>query len=170
MTDQQPTQNAAPRRRRWLGLLLLVSLALNLLVAGAIIAHKLRPEKYRRISGPGYTQIIPRKFFFDVGRDRRAELIEAMRQHRKTFRGHRRDLRASALKIAETLEAEPFDRAALETTLDGYRNQAVEMIDEGGRIGRSFFDLLSPGERKLLAKRIRQKAERRKRKKKKKSK
>ncbi len=167
MTVQASAQTGPPRRRRWLGVLLLVSLALNLLVAGFFIAHKLRPEKYRRITGPGYTQIIPRNFFFDVSRDRRAELVEAMRKHRKNFRVHRKELRAAALKLADALEAEPFDPQILEAALNGYRDQAVEMIDEGGRIGRSFFASLTAAERKLIGKRVRQKAERRKRKKKK---
>lgn len=170
MTDQTSVQEKPPRRRRWIGVLLLVSLALNLLVAGFFIAHKLRPEKYRRITGPGYTQLIPRKFFFDISSDRRAELVKAMRAHRKLFRGHRRELRETARRVADALEAEPFDQAALDAALQGFRGKSVELIDEGGRIGASFFAMLTDEERKQLSKRIRQKTEGRRKKKRKKDK
>ena len=169
MSDQLPALTKPPRRRRWVGIVLLASLALNLLVAGFFVAQKLKPEKYRRISGPGYTQIIPRKFFSDVSSDRRAELIEAMRAHRKLFRGHRKELRNAASLVADALEAEPFDPSALDKALQGYRNQAVVLIDEGGRIGLSFIEMLDAGERKLLGKRVRRKAEGRRKKKKKKA-
>lgn len=167
MTDQPSVQEKPPRRRRLIGLVLLVSLALNLLVAGFFIARELRPEKYRRITGPGYTQLIPRKFFFDVSRDRRAELVEAMRAHRKLFRGHRRELRDSAKLVADALEAEPFDQATLEAAIQAFRGKSVELIDEGGKIGTSFFAMLNDEERKQLGKRIRQRAEGRRKKKKK---
>ena len=167
MTDQLPVQVAPRRRRRWVGIVLLISLALNLLVVGFFVAHKLRPDKYRRISGPGYTQIIPRRFFFDVDRSRRGELVQAMRSHRKEFTGYRKQLRAAAKKVADALAAEPFDQAALDEALKGYQQEAVGMIEKGGKIGQTFFAMLSDDERKLLAKRIRQKAEGRRRKKKK---
>jgi len=170
MTDQLSTQANPPRRRRWIGFVLLISLALNLLVAGFFIAHKLRPEKYRRITGPGYTQLIPRKFFFDVSADRRAELVGAMRGHRKLFRGHRRELRDAARLVADALQAEPFDQAALDAALQGFRGKSVELIDEGGRIGASFFAMLTDEERKLLGNRIRQKTQSRRKKKQKKDK
>ena len=170
MTDRPSAPTRPSRHRRWIGLFMLVSLAFNLLVAGFFIAHELRPEKYRRISGPGYTQLIPRKFFFDVDRDRRTELVEAMRAHRKLFRGHRRELRDAAKLVADALEAEPFSQTALDAALQVYRGEATEMIDAGGRIGASFFAMLSDEERKQLGKRIRQKAEGRRKKKKKKAK
>ncbi len=150
---------AGKRRRRWVGIALLISLALNLMVAGYFIAHKLRPEKYRRITGPGYTQIIPRNFFFDVSRDRRRELVEAMRSHRRAFRDLRQDVRTAAIRLADALEAEPFDPNAVAAELELYRSEAVEMIDAGNEIGQRFFNMLTADERKLLANRIRQKAE-----------
>ena len=166
MTDQPSLQEKPPRRRLWIGLILLISLALNLLVAGYFIAHKLRPEKYRLITGPGYTELIPRKFFFDVSQDRRAELVEAMRAHRKLFRDHRRELRDTAKLVADALEAEPFDPSALDAALQAFRGKSVELIDEGGRIGASFFDMLTDQERKQLGNRIRQRAQGRRKKKK----
>ena len=164
MTEQPA---ALPKRRRWVGIVLLISLALNLLVAGFFISHKLKPERYKRISGPGYTQIIPRKFFYDVGRSRKDELVGAMRQHRRLFRDERRELRATAIKVADALNAEPFDRQALVDALAAYRAQAVHLIDKGGEIGIQFFDMLTPEERKLVSHRIRQKAEGRRKKRKK---
>jgi Spy/CpxP family protein refolding chaperone len=132
------------------------------------ISRELRPEKYRRITGPGFTQLIPRKFFFDVSRDRRAELVEAMRAHRKLFTGHRRELRNSAKLVADALEAEPFDQAALEAAIQEFRGKSVQLIDEGSRVGTTFFAMLTDEERKQLGKRIRQRAEGRRKKKKKK--
>ena len=90
-----------------------------------------------------------------------------MRAHRKLFRGHRRELRETAKLVADALEAEPFDQAALDAALQAFRGQSVVLIDEGGRIGASFFAMLNDEERKQLGKRIRQRAEGRRKKKKK---
>ena len=162
------TENAKDRKprktwARWKSILLIVSLGINLAIAGAIVAHKFFGHDHRkhyraRISGPGYTQILPRKFFFDISRDRRKELVTDLKKNRKEFRQLRKDLRAVAIGVADALAADPYDAEATKKALAAYEAQANGMVGKGKSIAIEFFAKLTPEERKLIAKRIRDKA------------
>ena len=153
-----------PRKRRWswVWLALLVSLALNLAVAAAIIAHTFwgpgARHHHQRISGPGYSQVLPRAFFRQLDEARRDELVGELREHRSEFRGLRRDLRDKARGIAEALRAEPFDQAALERAMVEFEQTSGGMITRGGEIARSLFARLTPQERQIMADEIERKS------------
>ena len=152
-----------PRRRRWswVWLALLVSLALNLTVMAAVVSHNVwgeRGARHHRISGPGYTQVLPRAFFRRLDDARRDELVGELRQHRREFRGLRQDLREKARAIAAALKAEPFDQAALERAMAEFEQASGGMITRGGEIARGLFARLTPEERKLMAEEIERKS------------
>ena len=150
----------APKSRRWswLWIVLIASLAVNLAVAAAIVAHKtVGPQRHRSITGPGFTQILPRAFFRDLDRDRREELVGELREHRKGFRALRKSLREKARDIAAALRAEPYDEAAVTRALEVYEAEAQAMVGRGREIAGSFFTRLTPEERKLIADQIERK-------------
>ncbi len=158
------TAPQTPRKRRWswVWLALLVSLALNLAVAAAVIAHNFWGPGGRhhqhRITGPGYTQVLPRAFFRQLDEARRDELVGELREHRREFRGLRRDLREKARGIAAALKAEPFDQAALESAMIDFEQASGSMITRGGEIARGLFAKLTPQERKIMAEEIERKS------------
>lgn len=161
MTTSTPQ---TPRKRRWswVWLALLVSLALNLAVAAAVIAHNFWGPGGRhhqhRITGPGYTQVLPRAFFRQLDDARRDELVGELREHRREFRGLRRDLREKARGIAAALRAEPFDQSALERAMVEFEQASGGMIVRGGEIARGLFAKLTPQERAIMAREIERKS------------
>ena len=106
MTDTGPSA-AAPRRwPRWKGILLVVSLALNLLVVGivatAAVRHRLAPP-------PGTSQATVLSYARTLPDPRRRDLWEATRAERTALRPYRAELRRARDEVRKTLVAEPFD-------------------------------------------------------------
>jgi uncharacterized membrane protein len=96
------------RAPRWMLVLLVASLALNLLVLGLVGALMWRiriPPPWAHAVAPnllGYASTLPA--------DRRKELWELSAQERKQVRPFRREVRAARQETIKTLVAEPFDR------------------------------------------------------------
>lgn len=111
MTDTDPSA-ATPRRwPRWKGVLLVVSLALNLLVIGivatAAVRHRLAPP-------PGVTQATVLSFARTLPDPRRRDLWETTRTERLALRPYRTELRRAREELRKALSAEPFDAATFQ--------------------------------------------------------
>lgn len=158
-TTPAPEAEKAPRRWRWTGILLVASLVLNCLLGGAIAARWFAEERMERFSGASYTQLIPRRFMADLPGERRRELLGILGGHRKDFREGRGRLKAASIVIANALEAEPFDPEALNRATQDFGGEAFKLITRGSDVTREVVMKLSPEERKLLGKRIRERAE-----------
>jgi uncharacterized membrane protein len=142
-------------------IVLLASLAFNLLVLGAIGSHFLfeKQPTRERYSGPAFTDILPRTFFLALDPERRRALAERFAGDRKAFRDGRRDMRQAAIKVADTLKAEPYNAAETEAALARYNAISRSMIDRGATVSRDLVATLKPEERTLLADKIRDRAE-----------
>lgn len=152
MSDAQTPKT---RRWSWVWIALIASLAINLAVVAAIVAHQAAgPHRHRSITGPGFTQILPRAFFRELDRDRRDELVGELREHRKGFRELRTTLRERARDVASALRAEPYDEAAVAKALEVYEAEAQTMVGRGREIAGNFFARLTPQERQLMADQI----------------
>jgi uncharacterized membrane protein len=142
-------------------IVLLASLGFNFLVIGAVGSHFLlekQPQR-ERYSGPAFTDILPRTFFLALDPERRHALAERFADDRKAFRDGRRDMRQAAIKVADTLKAEPYDAAQTEAALSRYDAISRSMIDRGSTVSRELVATLKPQERALLADKIRDRAE-----------
>jgi uncharacterized membrane protein len=142
-------------------IVLLASLGFNFLVIGAVGSHFLlekQPQR-ERYSGPAFTDILPRTFFLALDPERRSTLAERFAADRKAFRDGRRDMRQAAIKVAETLKAEPYDAGNTEAALATYDSISRSMIDRGSTVSRALVASLKPQERALLADKIRDRAE-----------
>ena len=96
------------RTPRWMLVLLVSSLALNLLVLGLVGALMWRI----RIPPPWAHTVAPNLLGYasTLSADRRKDLWELSAQERKQVRPFRREVRAARQETIKTLVAEPFDR------------------------------------------------------------
>ena len=94
----------------WTMFLLVASLAVNLLIAGALGMRYFSPERLERWSGASFTQLLPRRFLSDLPEDRRREFLDLLKSRREVFRESRAGMRDAALRFAEALERDPVRR------------------------------------------------------------
>lgn len=164
MSDVTASVNppAQPGRARLWWFVLIVSLALNLVAIGTVIAHLIMgPPSPERIEGYSSLQILPRGFVSDLKGERRDLIVGILRKFRGEFRARRAEMRANTEKIAVALEAEPYDPEAVTHAIDQFAATGRLMIDGGVLTVKTVIDELTPDERKLLAKSIRERDERR---------
>lgn len=163
MSDVPPTPPVAapPRRWPWLTIALIASLALNLVIGGAIATRFAFPERAERIMGIGpVAQILPRRFFGDLPRERRKELTAVIRSYRDGFQGGRAKLRDAANGLAAALEAEPYDPATTTAAVAVVEQAGQAMLGDGVKLANDLIGRLTPEERKALAQRLRDRAAR----------
>jgi uncharacterized membrane protein len=146
------------QRSRWWTALLVSSLAINLLIGGAVAARFFTREGHERFVGASYTQLIPRRFFAEIPRERRRVLLDILKQYRKDFRGDRDAFEAAATKLADALVIEPYDVEKVKLVINEFSNQAGKLAARGGDAALDILAQLSPDERKLLAEAIRNRA------------
>lgn len=147
MTDTGPSA-AAPRRwPRWKGILLVVSLALNLLVLGivatAAVRHRLAPP-------PGASQATVLNFARTLPDPRRRDLWEATRAERTALRPYRGELRRAREDVRKTLTAEPFDADRFKAA----HAQLLEAESSARKAAQTLFETvvmrLTPDERRAF--------------------
>jgi len=161
MTAEATPAARTGRSRLW-WIVLIASLALNLLAVGAVIAHWIHgPPPPGRIEGYSSLQILPRQFVSDLQGERRDIIVGILRKFRGEFRERRAEMRANTEKIAQALEAEPYNPEAVTAAIDQFAATGRLMIDGGVLTVKTVIEVLTPEERKLLAQRIRERDERR---------
>ena len=157
MTPAETVSPAASpgSRSNWLKIVLVVSLAVNLLFIGGGVARYLTHGTPERMSGISQMQLIPRKFLGELDRPRRAELMSVFKQFAISFRKGRKAARDEVFNLASALEAEPYDAARVSAAVDAFSSKSLMLVEDGGRAAIALISKLTPGERQLLAKHIR---------------
>ena len=145
---------------RWWPALLIASLALNLLIGGAIATRFLTHGGPQRFIGASYTQLIPRSFFAEMPSDRRRVLLDILRQYRKDFRADRDGTESVAAKLVDALVTEPYDVEKVKLVVSEFAGQSGKLAARGGDAALDIIGRLSPDERKILAEAIRDRASR----------
>ncbi len=120
-------QNSTSKRkgnRRWVRVVLFVSLAVNLLVVGLVVGALLsgphgrdRPE----LRGLGYGP-----FVRALSKEERSALHEALARNADSFRHNRAELRAQFEALLMALRTEPFDAAEVERLFAEQRDRILE--------------------------------------------
>jgi uncharacterized membrane protein len=161
MSDESapPSGEARSRRWSWLNVLLVVSLALNLLVAAAATARYFHQPPRERMAGLSYLQLIPRRFLSEVGHERRKELTEGLRAYRERYRLGNQDARKLAVAVADALAAAPYDEARLRAAIDDFNRNGTTVLGLGAEAALAFMRELTDEERLALARHIRERAE-----------
>jgi len=158
MTETPPADQPTGRRWTWWQVLLIVSLALNLLIGAAAATRFFYHPRHERMTGMSYLHLVPRKFFADLGSPRREELLGHIKEQRERFREGRRKSRQAAESLADALDAAPYDEARVRAALDQFTGNGVDQIGIGAKAALDLIARLSPEERIMLAKRIRERA------------
>ena len=143
---------------RWWSALLIASLAINLFVGGAVATRILRHDGPERFIGASYTQLIPRRFFGELDRERRRALLDILKQYRKDFRADREGSEAAAAKLADALLIEPYDVEKVKLVVNEFAGQTGKLAARGGDAALDMIALLTPEERRILAGTIRDRA------------
>lgn len=141
-----------PRPGRGLRIALAVSLALNLLVAGAVVGSMLR-------GGPGGGTQAVRDLGFGpfagalTGEDR-AALRRAFLDRGPDLRQARREMRAQAEAILAALRAEPYDPADFAAALTRGTDRMAERLALGRELLAAHVDAMDDATRRAFADRL----------------
>jgi uncharacterized membrane protein len=161
-----PAQTDAAKRNwfsawpHWTMFLLVASLALNLLIAGAAGMRYFYPERLARWSGASFTQLLPRRFLSDLPEDRRREFLDMLKSRREVFRESRAGMGDVALRFASALERNPYDEAEITAAIQDFTRLSTQMVDSGTLVTLQIVQKLTPEERSLLAQHVRERVER----------
>ncbi len=119
----------SPPVRRWVRVLLVVSLGVNLLVAGAVVGAFLNGPPDRRSGASNAEMTLPytRALTEDDRRDVRRELRRTLFSDRDEHGA----LAQSYVRAIEVLRAAPFDPEALTTVLEDQSNTARSRMVKG---------------------------------------
>ena len=158
MTDTNSTQ----RRSRWWQVLLVASLALNLLVGGAVATRMYISGGPDRLMGASYTQLIPRRFFAEMSSDRRKVLLAILKKYRGDFRSDRAASEQVAVKLADAIVTEPYDVEKVRLVVNEFAGQNGRLAARGGDAAMEILAILTPDERQRLSDAIRERAAKRK--------
>ncbi len=140
--------------RRWLKLALIVSVALNLVVVGAGVTRFFMPGPPERMVMGSQMQLFPRKFFSELEKPRRLELLRVFRGYDPAFREGRAAARAEVRALASALDAEPYDPAKVKAAVEGFTERSASLAAAGGEAALTLIGKLTPDERKLLARQL----------------
>lgn len=148
-----------PKATKWALAVLVISLAVNVFVAGMFLGHALHRER----GGPEFSEVRPRpegehsmRAFVDrmasaIPGDDRGKFLSVIDGYKGELTQAEAKLRESRGKVRDAIAAEPFDRSALETAFGDVRArmQDVQKILHGALADA--VSHLPPDSRKALA-------------------
>jgi hypothetical protein len=148
-------RNSIPHlRSRWWTVLLVASLGVNLLVAGLVVGRAFNGPPPGGMGAQGFGQLVPRKFFEDLPRQRRDELMAVVRDNRDEFKSMRQQAQATALKLADVLEDPNYDPEKAKSVIADFTTGANSLASRGGAVSLALLEKLTSDERILLASEI----------------
>ena len=150
-TELTPPQAAKPMRG-WIKILLAVSLALNMMVIGAVGAamysfkfrggdHGPRSANY----GP-YSRALSREDRKEIGRELRKEL--------KSFNAQKPAKRDAYLALQAALEADVYDKETVHKLIIGHQKFGLKRQEIAQRLFLEHLDSMTPDERRKYSKRL----------------
>lgn len=149
------TEPTPPKlRRRWLLPTLLVSLALNLAVAGIVVGWALSPQaRHHRDSGPA-RGVIGEPFIRALPEDARRALMHDVIEEREHIRDSRDGLRARFDAFLSALRADPYDPEVVRDLLAEQRGAAQGRQEIGETLLLKRLAAMEPQDRAAYADRL----------------
>ncbi len=151
--SEQSSESAKPRSRKWLWVILIISLALNFLTVGAIGGTMWAWHHGAWGHGPGFRH--GWAFMRELPRERRREIRSVIRKYRGTFRPQRKHMRDLGHEVLKTLKAEPFDEQRFAGALEAFYKARAEAHAARHPMIKELARILTPEERELFAKTFR---------------
>ena len=153
MTQKTPNPAPKPMRRTpiWLRVVLLVSLALNLLVVGVVAGHFLRDDPKGRV--PRVDRMQAPMTFALSHEDRRA-IGKALRQEYRDNRPSREEVVAEYQGVIAALRADPFQPELVEDAFRRQRAAASSRVEIGQKLLMDRLTAMSADERHAFADRL----------------
>lgn len=160
----EPTLNpATPAKLRflpelrspWWSALLVLSLMVNLLVAGAAIGFRFHGGHGSGRFLENSDQLLPRKFFADLPHERRREFMDMLRGKNDIYRKNRDASDKASLNFADTLDQTDFDQAKAKSIVDEVKSGPNSFAFQSEALVIDIVNKLSQDERKSLAAAIR---------------
>lgn len=124
------TETSPRPRRRWITILLIVSLGLNMILVGFLVGSVLRSHPHR---DPVISVWAIRKALRDLPSDERERVRDAFEQVRAEMRSRAGDMGVLRDTLGQTLTADPFDAQAFADALDALEDQRTAVADIGKR-------------------------------------
>ena len=177
-TDARPTgpdggkgaeRDPGRRTGRWTRIVLVVSLALNLAVAGVVVGGMLfhggprGPGPHGADGGPSLRGLGPTPFLMALDPDDREALAAAARERAVPWRENRDAMRDRLDRMLDLIRAQPFDAAAVTEALAALRLAGAERQALGEALLVDRLDAMTPAARTDYADRIAEGFDRRRR-------
>lgn len=141
---------------RWIKVTLVVSLALNLLVAGAVGASVFWPHMrpigegpHGGLARPAAMQTAARHLMWKLPRERRRALFALIVKHRRAMQPELNALADSRLALAKLLTSSSATTAELQAELLAVRNAESALHDKAAGLTKAYITSLSEKERRL---------------------
>lgn len=152
-TPEEPAMEPRRKAPRWMKIVLVLSLMLNVVAIGAVGARAWMVHKH----GPGGFAMHAlgiHSFLRQLPSERRDKLRGQFKEARKSLRGQRHQFVTPLKELANALSAPQFDQARLNAAV-----MALRMTHDSHASGRQdlllkFVDALTPDERKILGSKI----------------
>lgn len=153
MTSETPSTRPTAGCSRWWNILFGLSLAANLVVVGIVAGHRFAEGPPARSV---FMQLLPHQFFWELPRDRRQELMQMMRANMGDMEKLRETMMTAGQRLAEALERQPYDPEQMKQALSDVVSSSQSVMARGSEGVSELIGKLTPEERLLLAKAIRE--------------
>jgi hypothetical protein len=148
-------------RSRWWTVLLGLSLMLNLAIGGMIAGRLIEHDSRDRLVGASYVQLIPRRFFHDLPRERRRQLMDIVHNNRPDLRALREATGQTSLRLADVLAVPDYKEEDVIKVIAEFSTSTQSLAARGGAVVLDIVRLLTPAERQALAEAIRARGDKR---------
>lgn len=149
MDDNQPKQG-----KPWTRILLVVSLGINLLIAGAVVGAYVTGGGERRAGNDGPRDNWAGPYGRALSKEDRAEMRKSFEGRRSWFRDTRRQMRGFGTEMAAAVRAEPFDPSVVKDILDRQRAVQSSVHGEGQALLIERLTDMSPDQRAAFAEKL----------------
>ncbi len=162
-----PTPDAPARGpgARWIAIALVISLAINLLIAGMVAGAYLRGGAFGVVAAkPGtrgqHASPLGDLGFGPFGRAlspaQKRELTGAIRRRERDIEVNRQEFRHQMITLLKALQARPYDAGAVRRIIEAQSRQLSERLNIGKELFLERIERMSDPERAAYARRLRQ--------------